>query len=381
MQLFRAASTSMATSSDYNRNSSDKIKQTTSADSIKLITEKEYDPLTVVNNVHKASQWNQGEGPTGKWDPVFCFQSVEAYRDHLRYIEHYISQHKIKPEDSSNSNSNNNNNSNSNNNNSHNNDKVSLPPHAKALLSDKCAERALKAMLKMKIPTHELSQTVRDTEKLIGSIGFTPLTHQLSLRLLEANGKAGNIGRTIALLELRKARKFKAIKSEFQYAIQSIHSAGLYLRKNRNIFLSDFHQPDIDNPTRWLDAILVNMSSRHCPLDTILANRMLECYASTGKSGKALHFFYKITQREVENDVDVGNEINIESTDNGNDNGNRNELNPGSKRKTKIRMKMNNQQPPFYKLPTDVLLQKGVIKRPRREGLISKLNWEKVCII
>ena len=45
-------------------------------------------------------------------------------------------------------------------------------------------------------------------ERLIGSIGLTPLTHPLSLQLLETNAKSGNAGRTLRLLNLRKDRYF-----------------------------------------------------------------------------------------------------------------------------------------------------------------------------
>ena len=41
-------------------------------------------------------------------------------------------------------------------------------------------------------------------ERLIRSIGLTPLTHPLSLQLLETNAKSGNAGRTLRLLNLKK---------------------------------------------------------------------------------------------------------------------------------------------------------------------------------
>lgn len=213
----------------------------------------------------------------------------------------------------------------------------------------------------------------------------------------------------MALLNLRKSRRFTPTKStagseykrEFEYAIQSIHSAGLYLRKNRNVFLNEHRQPDIDNPTRWLDAILENMSQRDVMLDIGLANRMLDCYASTGRSGKAIHFFYKVTQKEiVVDDDDVMEDVDDEIDDNheivgkglendtllgGTEKLDTNTMNDDDKkeqtsklRRSKIRMKLNPQAPPFYKMPSDVKLQNEMIKRPRREGLVSKLDWEKV---
>ncbi len=361
-----------------------------------LISKDEYDPMTISNNIHKAAQWNQGDtGPNAKWDPEFCSQSVHAYIRHLHYIHDYIQQQQQTKD----------------NHNTDDDDRIhintpSLPPHARDLLSPHTTERALKAMLKLKIPTYQLSKTIRQTEKLIGLIGYTQLTNSLSLRLLEANGKAGNIGRTIALLNLRKQRQYHTKDIEFIYAIQSIHSASLYLRQNRNVFLKEKLQPDIDNPTRWLDAILVNMSQRGVKLDTKTANRMLDCYACAGRSGKATHFFYKVIQKEIINDdddnvdgideEDEGDDeiVGLLNTENNNNNNNNEEKEiiyqqkdnneePQQKkeikaRKTKIRMKFNTQSPPFYKIPSEVKLQNEMIKRPRREGLVSKLEWEKV---
>ncbi len=325
----------------------------------KIISQDEYDPITTAKNIHKAAQWNQGGGPDAQWDPAFCAQCVDAYTKHLQYIQHHIHSNHNTRKKFPKTNDNNNN----------------LPPQAKdLLLSSQTTERALKTMLKMKIPTHHLSHKVRDMEKLIGSIGYTPLTDQLSLRLLEANGKAGNIGRTLALLNLRKARKFRPTPREFEYAIQSIHSAGLYLRKNRNVYLNDSQQPEIDNPTRFLDAILVNMSARGVPLNTQIANRMLNCYASTGRSGKAQHYFYNVTQvvdddEEEEEEEEGDEEAEAEGGDRSNT--------TIKDRKKKVRIEMKRHSPPFHKIPSDVKLH-NEIKRPNRSGFISKLQLEKV---
>jgi hypothetical protein len=166
------------------------------------------------------------------------------------------------------------------------------------------------------------------------------------------------------------------------------------------------YQPQIDNPTRWLDAMLVNMSMRNVPLDTNLANRMLDCYACTGRNGKALHFFYKVTKKDVvddnmdDNDMDmddlVGDDdddhhhMNNEFDSNGNgkndtqnnsqedqDNEHQNEKVMKKNQTSKIRMKMRKQLPPFYKIPSDVKLHNELVKRPRRDGLVSKIEWEK----
>jgi pentatricopeptide repeat protein len=120
------------------------------------------------------------------------------------------------------------------------------------------------------------------------------LTELLSFRLLEANGKAGNVGRTLALLNLRKSRGYDAHNHEFLYAVASIKAAGTDLLVNRNIYASDAFQPAIDNPTRWLDAILLNMHDRRVPLTIDVANRMLATYSSTGRTGKAVHHFWKM---------------------------------------------------------------------------------------
>jgi hypothetical protein len=93
-----------------------------------------------------------------------------------------------------------------------------------------------------------------------------PLMDRLSLALLEANAKAGNVGRVLSLLNLRKSRDYPATNNEFVLAVVSIDAVGLYLCKNRNVFVGDSLQPAIDNPTRWLDAILINMHQRGTPL-------------------------------------------------------------------------------------------------------------------
>ena len=374
------------TTTNDNPNNNHNNNPNNNNNNIIIITKENYDPITIINNIHKAAQWNQGNGPNGKWDPIFCSKSVNEYIDHLKYIQSYLQQQQRQQQQQ-------------NNNNEKDKTSIILPPNAHNLLSSTTTERALKTMLKMKIPTHELSKIIRSTEKLIGSIGYTPLTNSLSLRLLEANGKAGNIGRSIALLNLRKVRQFTSTNTkEFVYAIQSIHSAGLYLRKNRNIFANDKNQPEIDNPTRWLDAILENMSSRNVALDVDIANRMLDCYACTGRSGKATHFFYKVTQKDVVSDDDNDDDDDDDDNEEGDEldedfdeeNGHDNIVNQGSmenhniddiegnNRKTIIRMKWKPKSPPFYKMPSDVRLQNEMVKRPRREGMISKLDWEKV---
>jgi len=240
-------------------------------------------PERVMADLFEAAQWNQGKESNAQWDYEFCRAAVEKYERHLTHVLRRLEEHGDKHSD------------------------VPLedivPPHlvqqTQDLLSAHTAEKAMTAVLKCKLHTTELSRRVRELERLIGNIGRTPLTEILSLRLVEANGKAGNIGRVLSLLNLRSSRKYKPFEREFVFAVRAIQSAGLYMREGRNILLGDSHQPDIDNPTRWLDAILIHMHTRGIPLSTKMANRMLDCYASTGKTSKALHFFYFITRQPV----------------------------------------------------------------------------------
>ena len=41
---------------------------------------------------------------------------------------------------------------------------------------------------------------------------LTPLTHHLYLQLLETNAKSGNVGRTLRLLNLQKARDYPPLE-------------------------------------------------------------------------------------------------------------------------------------------------------------------------
>lgn len=369
------------TNSKTNHQDKDEISQ----ENLILIHPETYDPIKTQQNILKAAQWNQGTGSQGKWNPKFCHEAVTAYIHHLQYLlslknnlhpsEKHGDQQQDQKHDQQQQDLD---------------DSLLLIQRAKqTLLSSHTTERALKAMIKMNLDTHHLSKSVRNLERLIGNIAMTPLTDRLSLRLLEANGKAGNIGRTISLLNLRKAKGYKPIPKEFQYAIQSIVSAGLYLRKNRNVFLRENQQPEIDNPTRWLDAILVNMSDRGVELDTKMANQMLDCYCSTGRSGKALHFFYKISREYVEDgkndsvvvdDRDAKEDFVVVQGNEENDGISQNiksQMPVFENRKAKVRMKMRQHMPPYYKLPSEIKLNGDLVKRPNREELISRLNWEK----
>jgi len=93
-------------------------------------------------------------------------------------------------------------------------------------------------------------------------------------------------------------------EKEFIHAITAIQSAQLPLRRSRNLYLHElsFSESALDNPTRYLDAILLNMSQRGVPLRPEMATQMLACYASTGRTGRALHYFYKVIRDPVEED-------------------------------------------------------------------------------
>lgn len=402
------------------------------------LTTEEYNPEQIIEQVFKASKWNQtvqtsssqkqskGKDLNGKnqWDYEFVNQTLDDYERHLRYVlvktkktkssEKIIDRTSPAALPSSL-------------------ESVTVDNHSPSsathrLLSPKVVANAIRSLTRSKMDTDLLSQRVRDIESLVGNIGWTPITEELSYRLLEANGKAGNVRRTLALLELRKKRgyppreqddrSFIAKKSshdvidvldddglpqqmtnigiargekEFIHAITSIKSAQLPLRRSRNIHLheSSFSESSLDNPTRYLDAILLNMSQREIPLRSEMANQMLSCYASTGRTGRALHYFYKVMRDPVEEDgfyIPGPHPTNLspvqleewkqmrrqlgmgrllassnERTDSQTDNSSSmmmealetNETNSYSMSKTKPRMCMN-APPPFHKIPSSV---------------------------
>lgn len=236
-----------------------------------------------------------------------------------------------------------------------------LRPEMKALfLSPQTTEKAFHAMLRCRIPTTVLSEKVRQWEQYVGSLGQTPLTDTLSQRLLEAHGKAGNIGRAMTILGLRESRGYEPTRLEFVHAITSIEAAGLYLRKHRNVFLADSDQPQIDDPTRWLDAILMNMSQRNFPLTVELANRMLNTFASTGKTGKASHFFYRVLRSPIEEGESLDDE-----TMKG--------IAKFYQKPVKVRVVMR-PPPPYHKIPSQV---KGkLVRKPGTEVKQLKLDRE-----
>ena len=224
------------------------------------LLDSDFSPRELIQQIFTAADYNQG---TDQWQVEFCRTVAQKYIQHLQYIRDHS-------------------------------DTIDLS-EAIPLVSPEVTERAIQGIIRQHLHPVTLSQHVRHVERLIGSIAKTPLTELLSYRLLEANGKAGNVGRTLALLNLRQSRGYDPqVPHEFLYAVAAIKVAGTELVPHRNIYAGDAYQPAIDNPTRWLDAILLNMHDRGVPLTIHIANRMLETYATTGRSGKAVHFFWKM---------------------------------------------------------------------------------------
>jgi pentatricopeptide repeat protein len=212
------------------------------------------------------------------------------------------------------------------------------------------------------LPT--LGSMVRKWEKYIGLCGQTVLTDHLTFRLLEANGKAGNMGRCLSLLQLRLQCKYPPRQQEFQNAVNAISAALLEQRIHRNIYLSEAQQPITmeQNPTRWLDAILLNMHLRQIPLTVDLANDMLRTFSCSGWTGKAVHHFYRVirqpdhddTNLRVASDSDATNEqkplADVRPYDHiWDDRTGRTVYGP-----IKIRLKYHPATPPHYKVPAQV---------------------------
>jgi pentatricopeptide repeat protein len=303
------------------------------------LTEEEYDPEEIVSQIFIAAKWNQGRshGGSRKWDYEFVRTTLDKYELHLRFVLDRLKSKgsrqpsQLSPSATSSA------------------DLLSnIHPSAEKcaathkLLSPKTLANAIRSLTRSKMDTPLLSKRIREIERLVGLIGWTSITEELSYRLLEANGKAGNVTRTLALLELRKRRRYdpreqddrtfsivdkagilKLVEAheelqsdetapvpiergekEFIHAITAIQSAQLPLRRSRNLYLheSSFTESALDNPTRYLDAILLNMSQRGVPLRPEMATQMLACYASTGRTGRALHYFYKVIRDPVEED-------------------------------------------------------------------------------
>jgi pentatricopeptide repeat protein len=235
------------------------------------------------------------------------------------------------------------------------------------LLSPQVVDTALRVLLKCRLKPTRLSVSVRDWERALGTLAATPLTDKLSFRLLEANGKAGNIGRVLSLLDFRTNQGYPARNAEFILAVTAVEAAGWFLREHRNVYLGDVDQPAIDNPTRWLDAILLNMSQRNFPLTIDLAARMLDTFASRGRTGKAQHYFYSVHRTPLEladydNASDDGSSasfddeqqsIEKESNKYSGEFSHTHAMPKFNNRPVKVRLLLKT-PPPYYKVPTEV---------------------------
>ncbi|GKY99621.1 hypothetical protein MPSEU_000916200 [Mayamaea pseudoterrestris] len=290
-----------------------------------------------LKDLERAAAWNHGK--PGKrhdshlWEPEFCRSVVQKFdaflSDAVAAKQYSNSQSTVSKEQA-------------------------------ILLSPETVTLAVKALVKSHLETHELSTQIRSWERALGQLRQTPLTDHLSLRLLTANGKAGNIGRVLSLLQLRKARHYQPRHREFWYAITSLQAAQ---PKLRNIFCNDSEQPLIDNPTRWLDAILLNMHQRDFPLTAGLANHMLKCFVA-GYSGKAVHHFYRVSRQAVlslpveerpANDV-IENMPTQSVSFQPSDDEKQNDKYIGCYREqpVKVNVQYHAASPPFYKIPSQV---------------------------
>jgi pentatricopeptide repeat protein len=245
-------------------------------------------------------------------------------------------------------------------------------PCADRLLSAEVVILAFKVLMKCKVDTPtDLAANVRQWERYIGHLGRTPLTDHLSLRLLTANAKSGSLGRCLSLLELRAQKQYSPRDREFLYTITAVQIAA-GRRGTKNIYVSDADQPLLDNPTRWLDAILIHMKQRQQPLTKAIAMRMLQCYAGTGYTGKASHHFYRVARLPTRNEV-----MGTKETDRNTSTQNNDSSDPGEKQQqeqyhrprdwyyvpelgrhsyqeTQVKLHYSRVPPPFYKIPAQV---------------------------
>jgi pentatricopeptide repeat protein len=308
---------------------------------------------SLIKDLDRACRFNQGKGgtPNGpnsasrkRWDVDFVRETVARYEYYLKYFY----QNEDRDDD----------------------DQVaSVSNEIKQLFfSPETTQHAFIAVQRCRLPTNALSQKIREWERYIGSVGMTKMTDSLSLSMLEANGKAGNVGRSIQLLSLRKSREYPPKTSEFIHAITAIDAASLYLRRNRNIFLSENEQPKIDDPTRWLDAILLNMNQRDVALTTNMANRMLNAFARTGRSAKMTHYFYRVL-RQPAGDNEEGNDATTTSK---NENSSH-EMATFQNRPVRPRIKMR-PPPPYHKIPSQV--RGKLVRKPGSDIKQLKLERE-----
>jgi len=260
------------------------------------------------------------------------------------------------------------------------------PDDATRLLEPRTVTLAFKTLLKCQFASvADLRVTVRLCERRIGQLGRTPLTDHLSLRLLTAHSKAGHLGRCLQLLELRLQRGFRPREREFDFCVKaiavaqaaaaaatssnsSVPRAVVESETMRNIYgTSSQSEQQLDNPTRWLDAILLNMKQRGVSLNLDLANRMLHAFVGHGYTGRAVHHFYRVVgvPNNNKNKNSTGAAQAPEETFLNNNN-NSNSSPPRDwfsvpKQRTHVlapkavRLQFAAQPPPFYKVPSNYL--------------------------
>jgi pentatricopeptide repeat protein len=319
----------------------------------------------IVKNLKSASQWNQGkEGrryDKSLWDVEYCRKSAFAYDQALKALLKTAN----KPSQSTKS----------------------------ILLETATVQAAMRVLLKCKYEPQFLSDKVREWERCLGQLQQTPLTNTLSLCLLEANGKAGNLGRVLSLLQLRTDHGFAPCKHEFVWAVTAVEAANHPQIRNRNYFVSEKNQPAIDHPTRWLDAILFNMYKRKFYLTTDLAARMLECYVG-GKTGKLVHHFWRVKrqgikslpvdERPVHTDemphewfhVHIKTRADDVTAATSNDSDSPIAQDVGmSYQPIKVRIRHTGGAPPFYKVPSEAK-GKAFVSHKDANKSVSKLDHE-----
>ena len=309
-------------------------------DTLALQQDMETSLPALIQDLDRACKFNQGDGgtPNGVNSKSRRKWKVDFVRDTIARYEFYLNYFYQNPNDES------------------------ISKEMKELFfSPETTQQAFVAILRCRLPTHTLSQKIREWERYIGSVRMTKMTDQLSLSMLEANGKAGNVGRAMQLLSLRKSRGFPPKISEFVHAITAIDAASLYLRKNRNIFLSENEQPKIDDPTRWLDAILLNMNQRDFALTTKMANRMLNAFARTGRSAKMTHYFYRVVRERTDGDDEEPSSLDSH------------EMATFQNRPVKPRIRMR-PPPPYHKIPSQV--RGKLVRKPGSEIKQLKLERE-----
>jgi len=211
---------------------------------------KTVDP-TFLADLKLASAWNQAKEnyENDAWDPLFCRKVVQQYDEYLNQDD-----------------------------------------TPKILLEPENIVAALKALTKCKVTPTVLAPRILAWEKLWGAKG-AKWNDPLTLQLLAANAKAGNIGRVLALLNFRQ--EFPVHFREFTLCIQSIRAAQF----------DDKHK-QLQDPTRWLDAILWHMNKRGEQLSIKRANTMLRCY-TTGYVEENNHYFYRVVRDERKRKVKV----------------------------------------------------------------------------